>query len=64
MAALAMQDWVKITNETRGEWKVNPAVHDSRFGAIKHDETERRAAVKAEIATTVSEIRSARGVFQ
>lgn len=61
MATLAMQDWVKIANETQGKWKINPAVHDGRFAAIKHDETERRAAVKAEIATTVSEIRSARG---
>lgn len=64
MATLAMQDWVKITNEIRGEWKINPVVYDGRFAAIKHEETERRAAVKAEIATTVSQIRSARGDFQ
>jgi hypothetical protein len=64
MATLAMQDWVKTTNETRGEWKINPAVHDGRFADIKRDEIDRRAAVKAEIAKTVSQIRSARGDFQ
>lgn len=63
MATLAMQDWVKLTNETHKKWKVNPAVHDGRFAAIKLDETERRAAVKAEIARTVAEIRAARGDF-
>ncbi|MDR6303985.1 hypothetical protein GGQ85_001684 [Nitrobacter vulgaris] len=61
MSTLAMQDWVKLTNETRGEWKVNPAVHDGRFRTIKESEARRRAAVKAEIAATVETIRSARG---
>lgn len=61
MTTLAMQDWVKLTNETRGEWKVNPAVHDGRFRTIKESEARRRAAVKAEIAATVETIRSARG---
>lgn len=64
MAALAMQDWVKITNEIHGRWKINPAVHDGRFIAIKRDETQRRAAVKAKIAKTVSEIRAARRDLQ
>ena len=61
MSTLAMQDWVKLTNETRGEWKVNPAVHDGRFRTIKESEARRRAAIKAEIAATVETIRSARG---
>jgi hypothetical protein len=61
MTTLTMQDWVKPTNETRGEWRVNPAVHDGRFRTVKESEARRRAAVKAEIAATVETIRSARG---
>lgn len=61
MSTLAMQDWVKLTNETRGEWKVNPAVHDGRFRKVKESEVRRRDAVKAEIAATVENIRSAKG---
>lgn len=61
MASLAQQDWVKLTNSQRGEWKVNPAVHDGRFDAIKLAEAERRTAVKAEIAAEAEVRRSAKG---
>jgi len=62
MASLAQQDWVKLTNSQRGEWKVNPAVHDGRFDGIKRSEAERRAAVKAEIAAEAEVRRSAKEV--
>jgi hypothetical protein len=42
MNSLALQDWVKLTNQVRGEWKVNPTVHDGRFSRIRDSETERR----------------------
>lgn len=62
MATLAIQDWVKVTNDARGAWKINPAVHDGRFDVIKTAEAKRRDAVKKAIAATVEAIRSARGI--
>lgn len=61
MASLALQDWVKLTNSVRGEWKVNPAVHDGRFGEITQSEAARRTAVRAEITVEAEARRTASG---
>jgi hypothetical protein len=58
---LVIEDWVKSTDEARGVWKVNPAVHDGRFHAIMVAETKRRDAVKMKIAADAEAIRSAKG---
>ncbi|TKV78926.1 DUF3987 domain-containing protein [Bradyrhizobium elkanii] len=62
MSSLAFQDWVKLTNSQRGEWKVNPAVHDGRFEKIKRSETARRAAVRSEIAVEAEVRRAAKEI--
>jgi hypothetical protein len=62
MATLAQHDWVKLTNPVRGEWKVNRAVHDGRFSEIKRVETERRSAVRGEIAAEAERRRSEKEV--
>jgi hypothetical protein len=61
MNSLAIQDWVKMTNQVRGEWRVNPKVHDGRFSQIRDSETERRTAVRGEIAAEAERRRSAKG---
>ncbi|KAA0076133.1 DUF3987 domain-containing protein [Tardiphaga sp. P9-11] len=60
MATLAQNDWVKLTNPVRGEWRVNKAVHSGRFEEIKRAETTRRLAVRAEITLEAERRRSAK----
>jgi hypothetical protein len=60
MATLAQNDWVKLTNQVRGEWRVNRAVHNGRFEEIKRAETTRRLAVRAEITLEAERRRSAK----
>jgi uncharacterized protein DUF3987/bifunctional DNA primase/polymerase-like protein len=62
MSSLALQDWVRLTNGQRGEWKVNPAVHDGRFEELKRSELARRAAARADIAAEAEVRRAAMAV--
>jgi hypothetical protein len=60
MATLAQNDWVKLTNPVRGEWRVNKAVRSGRFEDIKRAETTRRLAVRAEITLEAERRRSSK----
>jgi hypothetical protein len=53
MRVLEMQGWATPTKERRGKdtaWRINPAVHDGRFGQVAEWERTRRGEVRKKIA--------------
>jgi uncharacterized protein DUF3987/bifunctional DNA primase/polymerase-like protein len=61
MARLELEGWARMTSSEPASWKINPAVHDGRFADIKRAETERRDAVRGEIAAAAQLRRADRG---
>lgn len=61
MARLEGDGWIRMTSSDPASWRVNPGVHDGRFEDIRRAETERRDAVRGEIAEAASIRRAATG---
>jgi hypothetical protein len=61
MARLELEGWARMTSSEPASWKINPAVHDGRFADIKRAETERRDAVRGEIAAAAERRRADHG---
>ncbi|KRP85949.1 hypothetical protein AOQ73_36330 [Bradyrhizobium pachyrhizi] len=61
MARLELEGWAKMTCADPASWKINPKVHDGRFEETRRAETERRDAIRGEIATAAASRRAVRG---
>ncbi|MCA1542261.1 DUF3987 domain-containing protein [Bradyrhizobium sp. NBAIM32] len=61
MSQLEVDGWVRLASPDPASWRINPAVHDGRFEDIRRAETERREAVRGEIAVAAASRRAAEG---
>ncbi|WP_050996034.1 DUF3987 domain-containing protein [Bradyrhizobium yuanmingense] len=61
MGQLEVEGWVRLVGSDPANWRINPAVHDGRFEDIRRAETERRDAVRGEIALAAASRRAAEG---
>ncbi|MCK1678296.1 DUF3987 domain-containing protein [Bradyrhizobium sp. 147] len=62
MGRLEADGWLRMTSSDPASWRINPAVYDGRFDEVKRAETERRDAVRGEIAVAAASRRAASGV--
>ncbi|TWB66615.1 DUF3987 domain-containing protein [Bradyrhizobium sacchari] len=61
MGQLEVDGWVRLVTSDPPSWRINPAVHDGRFNDIRRAETERREAVRGEIAIAAASRRAQGG---
>lgn len=61
MGRLETDGWLRMVSSDPASWRINPAVHDGRFEEIRRAETERRDAVRGEIAVAAASRRAAQG---
>ncbi|MCS3895608.1 hypothetical protein M2171_004741 [Bradyrhizobium japonicum USDA 38] len=61
MGRLETDGWLRMASSDPASWRINPAVHDGRFEEIRRAETERRDAVRGEIAAAAASRRAVQG---
>ncbi|RTE92812.1 DUF3987 domain-containing protein [Bradyrhizobium sp. LVM 105] len=61
MGRLEADGWIRMANSDPPSWRINPGVYDGRFEDIRRAETERRDAVRGEIAVAAAGRRAAQG---